>query len=116
MKRRRHNAIGSGFGGSNNGRRIISLNRFARADHGAARLPIIIAAGAASLFLMSLVAIPLFFGANQLYQGAGNGGDCTDTSAAATQPQQSGDANGIPSNYLALYKKAGQQYGIPWNV
>jgi cell wall-associated NlpC family hydrolase len=116
MKLCRHHAIGSGFGGSNNGRRIISLHRFARTDHGAVRLPIIIAAGAAALFLMSLVAIPLFFGANQLYQGAGSGGDCTDTSGASVQPQQSGDANGIPSNYLALYKKAGQQYGIPWNV
>jgi cell wall-associated NlpC family hydrolase len=116
MKLRRHLPIGSGFGGLSNGRQNISLNRFARTDRGAVRLPIIIVAGAASLFLMSLVAIPLFFGANQLYQGATGGGDCTDTSGAATQPQQSGDANGIPSNYLALYKKAGQQYGIPWNV
>jgi cell wall-associated NlpC family hydrolase len=116
MKLCRHLSIGSGFGGRDNGRRIMSLNRFARTDHGAVRLPVIIIAGAASLFLMSLVAIPLFFGANQLYQGAGNGGDCTDTSGASVQPQQSGDANGIPSNYLALYKQAGRQYGIPWNV
>lgn len=107
---------GIGFGEHDNGRRIISLNRFARTDRGAVRLPIIIITGAASLFLMSLVAIPLFFGANQLYQGAGSGSDCTDTSGAAAQPQQSGDANSIPSNYLALYKKAGQQYDIPWNV
>ena len=65
---------------------------------------------------MSLVSIPLFFGANNLYQSASGGGNCTDTSGAGSQPQQSSDANGIPSNYLALYKKAGQQYGIPWNV
>ena len=114
MKLRRH--LGIGFGGHKSGRRIISLNRFARSDHGAVRLPIIIVAGAAALFMMSLVAIPLFFGANQLYQGAAGGGDCTDTSGASTQPQESGNANAIPSNYLALYKKAGQQYGIPWNV
>src|SRR3954453_3514248 len=114
MKLCRHRGID--FGGRDNGRRIISLNHPPRTDHGAVRLPIIIIAGAASLFMMSLVAIPLFFGANQLYQGAGSGGDCTDTSAAATQPQQSGDASSIPSNYLALYKKAGQQYGIPWNI
>jgi cell wall-associated NlpC family hydrolase len=114
MKLRRH--LGIGFGGHESGRRIISLNRFARSDHGAVRLPIIIVAGAAALFMMSLVAIPLFFGANQLYQGAAGGGDCTDTSGASTQPQESGNANAIPSNYLALYKKAGQQYGIPWNV
>ncbi|WP_345475486.1 NlpC/P60 family protein [Actinoallomurus oryzae] len=99
-----------------NSRRFVSLHRFARTDRGAVRLPIVIIAGTAAMFLLSLVAIPLFFGANQLYQGAAGGGDCTDTSGAATQPQQSGDANSIPSNYLALYKKAGQQYGIPWNV
>jgi cell wall-associated NlpC family hydrolase len=116
MKLCRHLAIGVGFGGRNNGRRIISLHHFRRSDQGAVRLPIIIAGGAAALFLMSLVAIPLFFGANQLYQSAGGGGDCTDTSGAASQPQQSSDANGIPSNYLALYKSAGQQYGLPWNL
>jgi cell wall-associated NlpC family hydrolase len=114
MKLCRH--LGSGFGGRDNGRRIFSLDQFARTDRGAVRLPIIIVAGAASLFMMSLVAIPLFFGANQLYHGAASGGDCTDTSGAANQPEQSGNANAIPSNYLALYKKAGQQYGIPWNV
>ncbi|GAB2837869.1 NlpC/P60 family protein [Actinoallomurus bryophytorum] len=114
MKLRRH--LGIGFGGHNSGRRIISLDRFARSDHGAVRLPIIIVGGAVSLFMMSLVAIPLFFGANQLYNGAASGGDCTDTSNASTQPQESGNANAIPANYLALYKKAGQQYGIPWNV
>jgi cell wall-associated NlpC family hydrolase len=114
MKLRRH--LGIGFGGRNSGRRIISLDRFARSDHGAVRLPIIIVGGAVSLFMMSLVAIPLFFGANQLYNGAASGGDCTDTSNASTQPQESGNANAIPANYLALYKKAGQQYGIPWNV
>jgi cell wall-associated NlpC family hydrolase len=116
MKLCRHLAIGIGFGGRNNDRRIISLHHSTRPDQGAVRLPIIIAGGTAALFFMSLVAIPLFFGANQLYQGAGGGGNCTDTSGAASQPQQSGDANGVPSNYLALYKKAGQQYGIPWNV
>jgi cell wall-associated NlpC family hydrolase len=120
MKLCRH--FGSGFGGRNNGRRIISpkplisLDRLARTDRGAVRVPLIIVAGAVALFMMSLVAIPLFFGANQLYRGAGSGGDCTDTSGASNQPRQSGDANGIPSNYLALYKKAGQKYGIPWNV
>jgi cell wall-associated NlpC family hydrolase len=116
MKLCRRPPIASGFGGRRYGRRVISLNHFARTDHGAVRLPIIIAAGAASLFLMSLVAIPLFFGANQLYQDAGSGGDCTDTSGASVQPTQSGDAKSIPANYLAIYKKAGQQYGIPWNV
>jgi cell wall-associated NlpC family hydrolase len=114
MKLRRHLAIGRGFG--KRGPRSLSLQRYARTDHGAVRLPVVIIAGAAALFLMSLVAIPLFFGANQLYQGASSGGNCTDTSGASNQPLQSGNANSIPSNYLALYKQAGQQYGIPWNV
>jgi cell wall-associated NlpC family hydrolase len=115
MKRSRRFAIGVRFGGRNRSRRIISLDRFARTDRGAVRLPIVIAGGAAALFLMSLVAIPLFFGANQLYQGAGSG-NCTDTSNAGTQPQQSSSASGIPANYLEFYKRAGQRYGIPWNV
>ncbi|GAA4631318.1 NlpC/P60 family protein [Actinoallomurus vinaceus] len=116
MRLRRQLTSGVGFGGRNGGRRIISLRHFELSDQGSVRLPIIIAGGAAALFFMSLVAIPLFFGANTLYQSAGGGGDCTDTSGAASQPQQSGDANGIPSNYLQLYKKAGQQYGVPWNL
>ncbi|MFL6054155.1 MAG: NlpC/P60 family protein [Actinoallomurus sp.] len=116
MKLRRHPRLGVGLGGRNDGRQIISLLHFTRSDQGAVRLPIIIAGGAAALFFMSLVSIPLFFGANHFFENATGGGNCTDTSGAASQPQQSGDASGIPSNYLALYKKAGQQYGIPWNV
>jgi cell wall-associated NlpC family hydrolase len=90
------------------------LQRFAHSDQGQVRLPIVIAAGAGALFLMSLLAIPLFFGANQLFQN--NSGSCTDTSGSAGQPQESADANSIPANYLALYKSAGQQYGVPWNL
>ncbi|WP_433181221.1 NlpC/P60 family protein [Actinoallomurus sp. CA-150999] len=116
MRLRRHSQLGVGLGGRSGSRRIVSLHHFTRSDRGAVRLPIIIAGGAAALFFMSLVSIPLFFGANNLFQGASGGGNCTDTSGAASQPQQSSDANGIPSNYLELYKKAGQQYGIPWNV
>jgi cell wall-associated NlpC family hydrolase len=115
MKHCRHLAIGVGFGGRNNGRRTFSLHRFARPDEGAVQLPIIIVGGAAVLFFASMVAIPLFFGANQLYRGASSG-NCTDTSGAGAQPQQSNDANGIPSNYLQLYKSAGQRYGLPWNL
>lgn len=115
MRLRRYPRIGVGSGRRAAHRRMISLHRLARTDRGAVRLPIVIAAGAAALFLMSLVSIPLFFGANQLFQ-ATSGSGCTDTSGAAAQPQQSSDANGIPSNYLALYKKAGQQYGLPWNL
>lgn len=84
-----------------------------RSDDGQIRLPVVIAAGAGALFLMSLLAIPLFFGANQFFQG---GGGCTDTSGAGSQPPQSSAANAIPANYLQLYKSAGKQFGVPWNL
>lgn len=54
--------------------------------------------------------------------GAHAAASCSsDQSAAlggtAAQPGASSTAtNGIPANYLALYKKAGQAYGIPWNM
>ncbi len=32
------------------------------------------------------------------------------------QPAASGNADQIPADYLALYRKAGQEYGLPWNV
>jgi cell wall-associated NlpC family hydrolase len=39
------------------------------------------------------------------------------SSAGASQPAASRNAvDQIPRNYLSLYQKAGQQYGIPWNV
>lgn len=94
----------------------MSLYRLARSDDGIVKLPIVILGGVAALFFMSLVAIPVFFGANQIFQGGTSAGGCTDTSGAGSQPGQSTDANGIPSNYLQYYKQAGQKYGIPWNV
>lgn len=40
---------------------------------------------------------------------------CSDS--ADVQPQASKDAeNSIPTNYLGLYRTAGRDYGIPWNV
>ncbi len=81
------------------------------------------AAGGLGCFLIllaSILAVPVFFGATQfLLNGStstGVNGTCTDTSQAAYQPAASTAANSIPANYLALYKKAGQDYGIPWNI
>jgi cell wall-associated NlpC family hydrolase len=39
-----------------------------------------------------------------------------DTAQAGTQPAEAGDARAIPVNYLELYKRAGKDYGMPWNV
>jgi peptidoglycan DL-endopeptidase CwlO len=36
--------------------------------------------------------------------------------ACASQPRASGQGLTIPARYLALYRQAGQAYGIPWNV
>lgn len=82
------------------------------------RLAVAAVVAASSLLFLSLLVVPIFFGASQfLFGGGGLGGlNCTDTAQAATQPDASNAANGIPTNYLALYKKAGQDYGIPWNV
>ncbi|MGK5557642.1 NlpC/P60 family protein [Actinomadura kijaniata] len=73
--------------------------------------------GAAALFVALLV-VPVLFGASQFMFGGGGAGSggCVDTSKAGAQPGEAADARSIPANYLALYKKAGEDYGIPWNV
>src|SRR3954465_1147398 len=66
-----------------------------------------------------LMVVPTFFGASQFLFGGGGGaagGGCADGTKASTQPAEATDAKAIPVNYLALYKKAGLDYGIPWNV
>lgn len=73
---------------------------------------------AAVMFFVLLV-VPTFFGASQFLFGGGGGaggGGCADGTKASTQPAEAADAKAIPVNYLALYKKAGLDYGIPWNV
>lgn len=83
------------------------------------RLAVAAMVGAFSILFLSLLVVPIFFSAGQFFFGGGSGGfggGCTDTAQAAVQPEASVEAGGIPANYLALYKKAGQDYGIPWNV
>ncbi|MGH3387315.1 MAG: NlpC/P60 family protein [Actinomadura sp.] len=72
-------------------------------------------AGAGALFLTLLV-VPVFFGAGQFLFGGQGGVNCVDTAEAAAQPAEAIDARAIPSDYLRLYKKAGKDYGMPWNV
>ncbi|MBO2463785.1 bifunctional lytic transglycosylase/C40 family peptidase [Actinomadura violacea] len=72
-------------------------------------------AAAAALFV-ALIFVPILFGASQFMFGGSVNGGCVDTSGAGAQPAEAGDAKSIPANYLDLYKKAGQDYGIPWNV
>ncbi|MFI0451032.1 NlpC/P60 family protein [Actinomadura sp. 6N118] len=76
------------------------------------------AIGAVSMLFVALMILPVLFGASQfMYGGGGAGsGGCVDVSQAGAQPAAAVDARAIPSNYLALYKKAGADYRIPWNV
>jgi cell wall-associated NlpC family hydrolase len=74
--------------------------------------------GCASVLFISLMVVPIFFGASQFLFGGGGGGlgGCTDTSQAGVQPVAANDAKSIPADYLTLYKRAGQDYGLPWNL
>lgn len=81
------------------------------------RLLAIGAVGTFSALFFVLLVVPTFFGASQfLFGGGGGNGNCVETAGAGAQPNEADAAKGIPANYLALYKKAGEQYGIPWNI
>lgn len=75
------------------------------------------ALGVAGMLFVALMVVPTLFGASQFMFGGGAGsGGCVDVSQAGAQPAAATDARAIPANYLDLYKKAGDRYGIPWNV
>ncbi|MFF5260677.1 NlpC/P60 family protein [Actinomadura viridis] len=76
------------------------------------------ALGAAAMLFVALMIVPVLFGASQFMFGGGGAGSaaCVDTSRAGAQPAEANDARAIPADYLALYKQAGKDYGIPWNV
>ncbi|GAA4147208.1 bifunctional lytic transglycosylase/C40 family peptidase [Actinomadura keratinilytica] len=71
--------------------------------------------GAVGMLFATLMVVPVLFGSTQFLFGGGTAG-CVDTSQAGAQPAEASDARSIPADYLALYKKAGEDYGIPWNV
>ena len=51
-----------------------------------------------------------------IFAGTGGGFD-QNAAACQAQPDASREArDSIPANYLALYRKAGQDYGIAWNL
>jgi cell wall-associated NlpC family hydrolase len=82
------------------------------------RLLIAGALGAVGTLFAALMIVPVLFGASQFMFGGGGAGSagCVDTTQAGAQPAEAGDAKAIPADYLARYKQAGQEYGIPWNV
>jgi cell wall-associated NlpC family hydrolase len=79
------------------------------------RLLIALALCGAGTLILALLVVPVFFGAGQFMFGGGGAG-CADTAQAAVQPAEATDAQAIPVDYLRLYKKAGEDYGMPWNV
>jgi cell wall-associated NlpC family hydrolase len=85
-------------------------------DEGAARIAVLAVVGAAGLLLLGLITVPMMLvgGASMLFT-AGSG--CSGQQGGSTQPPVSAQGQkSIPADYLALYKKVGQQYGVPWAV
>ncbi|MFC4912958.1 NlpC/P60 family protein [Actinomadura gamaensis] len=75
-------------------------------------MPLILA-GAAGAFLVLVAAI---LGGVSSAFSAGSDPDATNCAPSpGTGPGRTGSTN-IPPSYLALYVRAGQEYGIPWNI
>ena len=114
---------GRGSGGS---RRTAERNGAAAGsgrprDGGASQIVVIGIIGAAALLLIGALTIPMVVGGSSLLFSAGTGGFGCSGSAqqakTALQSKASGQAkNSIPSDYLSLYQKVGQQYGVPWVI
>ncbi|GAA2148899.1 C40 family peptidase [Actinomadura napierensis] len=64
--------------------------------------------GGLGIVLLVVVLIVIIIG--------GQADACGTSQGGGQQPGASDEANSIPGNYLAIYKKAGPAYGIPWNV
>ena len=86
-----------------------------RFSFSAGRLAVLVAIGLAALVVTAVAVVPMAMvgGASMLF-AAGVGCPSSGT-GATTQPAVTTAArNSIPSDYLALYKKTGQRYGVPW--
>jgi peptidoglycan DL-endopeptidase CwlO len=74
--------------------------------------------GVAALVMISVLTIPMVVGGSSMLFSAGSGGlGSAQQASSALQPEASSQAkNSIPANYLSLYQKIGQQYGVPWVI
>jgi peptidoglycan DL-endopeptidase CwlO len=70
--------------------------------------------GSATITLATVAALLLLIVA--VIAGAAGGITGQEAAACTSQPAASSAAAAIPANYLADFKKAGTQYGIPWTV
>ncbi len=77
--------------------------------------------GVALILLLFFLMIPMLMvgGTSLLFGGSGGAGNCSGSAnqPPVTQPGVSSQGqNSIPQNYLAIYRKAGLQYNIPWTI
>jgi cell wall-associated NlpC family hydrolase len=70
--------------------------------------------GSATVTLATAAAVLLLLIA--VIAGAVGGVTGQEASACTAQPAASSSAASIPANYLADFKKAGAEYGVPWTV
>ena len=72
--------------------------------------------GGAGALMLGLTVIPLMSSAN-LFALPVLGTEACSSTGGGTQPAVSSQAKGsIPANYLSIYQRTGQKYGIPWVV
>ena len=86
-----------------------------RFSFSAGRLAVLVAIGVGALLVTAVAVVPMAMvgGASMLF--AAGVGCPSSGSGATTQPAVTTAArNSIPSDYLALFKQTGQQYGVPW--
>jgi len=82
------------------------------------RVAALVAIGIAVLLVTALAVVPMaLIGGASLMFAAGTGCPTTAPGKSAQQPAVTTAArNSIPANYLALFKQAGRQYGVPWVI
>jgi cell wall-associated NlpC family hydrolase len=78
--------------------------------------PVIV--GLAVIGLLGLLTVPMMIVGGQSMLFAGHGGTGCDSSGQAPtqQPAAAPAGKAIPADYLAWYKKVGQQYNVPWVI
>jgi len=86
-----------------------------RFSFSAGRLAVLVAIGVAALLVTAVAVIPMaMVGGGSLLFAAGVGCPSSGGGATAQPAVATAARNSIPSDYLALFKKTGQQYGVPW--
>ncbi len=88
-------------------------------DSGVSQVLVIIVIAVAALGLICALTIPMMVvgGSSMLFSAGSGCAGSAQQASSALQSKASGQArNSIPANYLTLYQKTGQQYGVPWVI